>query len=337
MLSPVIHALAVCAGIGGLELGARRALGGQLRCVGYVERDAYAASILVARMEDARLDPAPVWDDLSTFPCDLYRGRVDLVTAGFPCPPYSVAGERRGADDERDLWPDVWRIVREVGAWALVVENVRGAVSHRDGLERWLADLAGAGWDASWTVVRASDAGAPHRRERLFVLAWLADASDGQLPLAWRGSEGRAGSRSAGALVAHAIEHGLEGRERAELDGAREGRGGRDAEALGPSDGMADADGRRREGERLTEHADERSARGSLALGRGDHGRLGWPPAPGDADGWRAYLAAGGAPPSIRRGTYGTAHRLDRLRCLGNAVVPQQAELALRLLLKSID
>lgn len=136
----------------------------------HVERDAFAASVLVARMEDASLDRAPVWDDLTTFDGRAWRGAVDLVTAGYPCQPFSVAGKRAGADDERHLWPHVRRIVEECGAPLVFLENVAGHVSL--GLADVLADLAALGLDAEWLCLRASDVGAPHRRERLFVLAY---------------------------------------------------------------------------------------------------------------------------------------------------------------------
>jgi site-specific DNA-cytosine methylase len=159
--------------------------------VAYCERDAFCAAVLLARMQDAALDPAPVWcGDLERLPVDELAGRVDLVTAGFPCPPYSVAGKRAGADDERDLWPAVWSVVRGVGARFLLVENVSGFASHAGGLTRVVGDLASAGWAAEWTSIRASDAGAPHRRERIFLLAWrVPDAErDALRQLAERGA-----------------------------------------------------------------------------------------------------------------------------------------------------
>ena len=89
-------------------------LGIDYRCVAYVEREAYAAGVLMARMEDASLDQAPIWDDLTTFDGAAWRGCVDIVTAGFPCQPWSVAGSQKGTGDERWIWPDIAAIVRDV-------------------------------------------------------------------------------------------------------------------------------------------------------------------------------------------------------------------------------
>ena len=108
-----MNGLALCAGVGGLELGLTLAIPGY-RTVGYVEREAFSASTLVGRMEEEALGPAPVWDDLSTFDGRPWRGKVDIVTAGFPCQPFSAAGKGLGTEDERWLWPDIERVIREV-------------------------------------------------------------------------------------------------------------------------------------------------------------------------------------------------------------------------------
>jgi len=123
-------------------------------------------------MEDEALDPAPIWcGDLADLDCAPFAGRVDLVTAGFPCQPWSVAGKREGKHDDRWIWPGIARIIREVRPGLVFLENVRGLVSG-GGLEPVLGDLAGLGFDAEWTCLRASEVGAPHRRERVFVLAY---------------------------------------------------------------------------------------------------------------------------------------------------------------------
>src|SRR4029453_3593849 len=119
----MLRELALCAGYGGFPL-AFKLLGMAHRTVGYVERDSYAAATLVARMGDQTLDRAPVWDEVETFDGRRWRGAVDLVSAGFPCQPFSAAGRQRGVDDERWLWPEIARIVGEVGPGLVLLENV---------------------------------------------------------------------------------------------------------------------------------------------------------------------------------------------------------------------
>ena len=165
-----VNGLALCAGIGGLELGLKLALGDTYRCVCYVEREAFSASVLVARMEDATLDRAPIWDDLSTFDGRPWRGVVDLVSAGYPCQPFSVAGNRAGEADPRHLWPHVRRIIDEVKPSLVFLENVPGHLSL--GFDSVLSDLADLGLNAEWCVLGADDVGAPHRRKRLWCLAY---------------------------------------------------------------------------------------------------------------------------------------------------------------------
>ena len=164
----VWRGLALCAGAGGLELGLSLALPGY-RAVCWVERDAYAASSLVARMEEAALDDAPVWSDLAAFDGRPWRGAVDIVTAGWPCQPFSVSGKRRGSADERHLWPHVRRVLVETGAPLLFAENVPGHVSL--GLDVVRADLQDLGYDVEAGLFSAAETGAPHERRRLFLLA----------------------------------------------------------------------------------------------------------------------------------------------------------------------
>lgn len=186
----MVNGLALCAGIGGLELGLRLAMP-NYRTVVYVERESYAAATLVARMEDAAMDSAPIWDDLTTFDGAAWRGCVDIVTAGFPCQPWSFAGSRAGTDDERWIWPAIARIIRDVEPGAVFLENVPGLVS--GGLEHVLWSLASLWFDAEWCVLGASDLGASHQRKRLFILAH----ARGKRSERWRdgrdmGSEARA-------------------------------------------------------------------------------------------------------------------------------------------------
>ena len=303
--SGAINGLALCAGAGGLELGLRLALGDGYRCVCFVERDAYAAATLVARMEDASLEPAAVWDDVGTFDGSAWRGVVDIVSAGFPCQPWSAAGKQRGVEDERWLWPDIARIVREVGPQFVFLENVPELAGR--GLGHILGDLAEAGFACEWDLFSAAEVGATHLRRRLFLLAH----SDGALHdrdeperIAERGGSSRAGA------------------DRAVLD---------------------DADGARRDGRVCASRGAVRDeARGQEPRGRRDalaDRRVPlFPPGQDDDDGWREYLAhTPGVEPAVRvrldgladgLGRRGIPNRRDRLRVLGNGVVPLAAAAA---------
>src|SRR5262245_6043000 len=140
------------------------------RTVCYVEREAAAVAILAARMQGGALADAPVWSDLETFDCRPWRGTVDCVLAGFPCQPWSHAGRRAGTADERWLWPALARIIGDVGAWLVGLENVAGLLVG-GGLEHVLSSLASMGFDAEWGTVPASAVGAAHQRKRIFILA----------------------------------------------------------------------------------------------------------------------------------------------------------------------
>ena len=102
------NGVSLCAGYGGLELGLHIAEPGY-RTVRLVERNAHAAATLVARMEDEALNQAPVWDDVGTFDGRPWRRKVQIVSAGYPCQPFSYSGDKKGFDDPRDLWPEVAR------------------------------------------------------------------------------------------------------------------------------------------------------------------------------------------------------------------------------------
>lgn len=159
--------LALFAGAGGGILGGRL-LG--WRCVCAVEWDKYAASVLLARQDDGCLEPFPVWDDVQTFDGRPWRGCVDVVSGGFPCQDISAAGKGVGIEGSRSgMWKHMARIVGEVRPRFVWVENSPMLVGR--GLGLVLADLAALGYDARWGVVGACDAGAPHRRERIWVLA----------------------------------------------------------------------------------------------------------------------------------------------------------------------
>ena len=207
--------LSLFSGAGGLDLAVRLAIP-RARCVGYVEIEIPAAKILAARMEDGSLDDAPIWSDVRTFPCELYRGRVAGIVGGFPCPDYSVAGKRAGIVGQHgQLWDSMRRVICEVGPQFCFLENVPGIlVPHGDdgpnaGIGYVLGDLAEMGFDAEWVTLPASAVGAPHRRERWFCLAYRNQQRANALTPASR-SRSAAGERSG--LLEDAVRNGQYGR-----------------------------------------------------------------------------------------------------------------------------
>lgn len=150
------------------------------RTVCAVEWDQYAASVLVARQNDGCLRPFPVWDDVQTFDGSKWRGRVDVVSGGFPCQDISVAGKGAGISGERSgMWKHMARIVCEVRPRFVFVENSPALASR--GLGVVLGDLAAMGYDAEWCVLGASDVGAPHRRKRIWILAESVSINEGKI------------------------------------------------------------------------------------------------------------------------------------------------------------
>jgi DNA (cytosine-5)-methyltransferase 1 len=166
-----MNELALFAGAGGGILGGHL-LGWRTICA--VEWDAYAASVLVARQNDGCLPPFPIWDDVQTFDGRPWRGRVDVVSGGFPCQDISAAGKGAGIEGERSgMWKHMARIVGEVLPRFVFVENSPMLVGR--GLAVVLGDLAEMGYDAEWGIVGAHHAGAPHKRDRIWIVGELAD------------------------------------------------------------------------------------------------------------------------------------------------------------------
>jgi DNA (cytosine-5)-methyltransferase 1 len=283
-------------GIGGIDLGLERA---GMICRWQVEIDGFCRRVLEKHWPGVRR-----YDDVRTFPPDGDEDwNVDLIAGGFPCQDVSLAGKGAGIDGARSgLWSEFHRVVRLLRPSLVLVENVPGLYSR--GLGRVLGDLASCGYDAEWDCLSAASVGAPHLRERVFV-------------------------------VAHAQRGGRDGiHERVqprhmEADAVRCGRH--------RPDGSAPADnGRRVPGEGPEGRSSCHSFGSRLAFG---------PCLGGDAREElaaleRANRADGGqwgrdpAESGLGRVVDGIPDRVDRLRSLGNAVVPQNAEFVGRRIMK---
>ena len=164
--------LSLFSGIGGLDLSVKLAFPIS-RTVCYVEREAYASSVLVARMEDKTLDEAPIWSDITTFSGKPWRGKVDCIIGGFPCQDLSVAGKQEGIKqgNRSGLFFEYCRIIREVKPRWVFIENVSGLLSNRE-ISTVLKEISEMGFDAEWGMFSAKDVEASHLRKRVFILAY---------------------------------------------------------------------------------------------------------------------------------------------------------------------
>jgi DNA (cytosine-5)-methyltransferase 1 len=297
-----VNELALFAGAGGGILGGKL-LGWRTVCA--VECDVYAASVLIVRQNDGILEAFPVWDDVRTFDGKPWRGIIDVISGGFPCQDISVAGKGGGIDGERSgLWREFARIIGEVRPGYCFVENSPALVVR--GGDRVLGDLAALGYDCRWGIVSAADAGAPHRRERI----WIVADADG-------GIAGRTDSRR-------------EAWQRFAEHDARK---------------VADADGEGLEGRNggiVRECSGELFAGQGSASEMGDAAGFTWeecrelPLRPGEEQSGGAGGGVGSgwweSEPDVGRVAHGVAARVDKLRCLGNGQVPGVAALAWRIL-----
>ena len=175
--------ISLCAGYGGIDIGLRRAIGA-IRTIAFSEIEGYAVANLVAKIEKGLLDEAPIWSNLKTFPWERFYGKVDILSGGFPCQPFSAAGRRAGDEDPRHLWPYILRGIRRLGRPPIVfLENVEGILSSKIKAEGWsdpigtpvllhvFRELEKVGYTTTAGVFSAVEVSAPHQRKRVFILA----------------------------------------------------------------------------------------------------------------------------------------------------------------------
>lgn len=334
--SPTV--LSLFAGIGGIDLGLE-SLG--CRTIAYSEFDPYASSIMALRFPEAdnlgditQID----WSNVE---------RPDIICGGFPCQDISLAGKGAGIDGDRSgLWRYYADAVRALRPSGVLVENVSALLGR--GIDRVLGDLAACGFDAEWDCVPAASVGAPHRRDRVFIVAYRerekdSDPSTLQRTAIERAQQNR--NHASSRVLADTNSRGrkertqhdsqpLQSRQQAPLghhvDGCR--------------DDVADTDSARREesgGGKPVEAEQPTTQRRRTHEGRtldDTNGRRHGAPEgqvptrwdrPVQSDWWCVE-------PSVGRVAHGIPRRVDRLRCLGNAVVPQVAEHVGRILLDRI-
>jgi len=355
-LYPEYWLIDLCSGSGMLGEAVKIALDGRVQTVAYTERESCAAASLVARMEDASMDQAPIWDDVNTLTSPEFLEYVQgfrplTICAGYPCQPFSHAGRRLGESDPRHLWPAIDRFIGAAQPELVFLENVPGHVRLGYGTVR--RNLRDRGYAVEAGLFSAAEVGASHERCRLFILAVagshgeqprraerkgeqgrsetlhagsdVADTSGGQFQNSRRGEERRVGVDGASEALAHATRQCK--REPHDTSGAftwelpRETTGGGSCE-------LADTKNRRQPGIGLSEGS------GPEGPGETDAERDGLPlfaPAPDDGRAWGEILnQRPEVKPGICRTPDGLAGRLDsdRLRLTGNGVVPLAAAYA---------
>ena len=289
-------------GIGGLDLGLERA---GMRVIWQSEVDAYCCKVLAEHWPDT-----PNLGDIR----DIDWGRVerpDVICGGYPCQPFSLAGRRQGTDDARHLWPWFADAIRTLRPRYAILENVYGHLSK--GFGEVVAELSTIGYDAEWECIPAAAVGAPHLRDRLFAIC-----------------------TPSGDCVSDADGDGLRVEQVAELGGRATVVVGSD----GSSRDVADADGERCEERRGSVAASPEVAsaeRGGEALADANctPWSTTWPTSetlfrPETIERFRRRSSSDGhtwtVEPDVGRVAHGIPNRVDRLRALGNAVVPQVAQ-----------
>ena len=263
-----IRHLSLCSGYEGIGIGLRRVYP-NVREVAHVEIEAFAIANLVAKMEENKISPAPIWTNLKTFPYEKFLGQIDILSGGFPCQPFSHAGSREGVEDPRHLYPYISDGIGRCRPRLVFLENVEGIISSktetgRSVLLHVLQDLESMGYIAEAGVFSASEVGAPHQRKRVFILA---HSSSARTKIRVSESEQR----------------------------------------------------QERDSEKLNYNSDRK-----------------WPSEPSKPQhDWEEPRTT--PKPKLGGATNGTPSRVDRLRLLGNGVVPQTVEVALRTLSKRIE
>lgn len=184
--------LSLCTGYGGIDIGLARACSA-IRTIAYSEIEVYAIENLVNKMEKGIIAPAPIWSNLKTFPFKDFYGKVDILSGGFPCQPFSSAGQRNGDTDPRHLFPFIKQGIIDCRPAFVFLENVRGLLSSKLQSDCWtdpqgtpvllhiLRELERIGYEAHWGLFSARETGLPHLRQRVFILGKRKDITNGDI------------------------------------------------------------------------------------------------------------------------------------------------------------
>lgn len=309
----MIYGLDLFSGIGGLSV----ALSDWVRPVAYCENDRYAQSVLLSRMLDRTIARAPIWDDVRTL-LSRHLPEIDIIYGGFPCQDISVAGNGKGLAGERSgLFFEVVRLIKDIKPTFVFLENVP-AIRTR-GLDAVIKEITDAGYDCRWTDLSAAEVGAPHKRNRWWLLGY--SKHNGQLATEKRGSSKETisnnekgqneTSKFKGAGTSAVLPESFIPDSRREYQGTGENLRSDSQEPIRENftklrEAVPNASSKRLEGQR------QEPSRAKQELGNAS------------LDSWWAIE------PDVGRVVNGLPHRVDRIKCLGNAVVPLCAKEAFK-------
>ena len=283
-----MRVLDLFSGIGGFSLGLERA---GMETVAFCEIDPFCQKVLKKHWPDV-----PIYDDVRTLD---YDGSVDLICGGFPCQPFSVAGKQKGTEDDRHLWPAMFSLIKKCRPRWVIGENVAGFINMA--LDDVLSDLESAGYTCQAFVIPACGVGAPHRRNRVWIVGHT--EHNGSFTKPKLQSDEKAGhhrrtkeqkktrqseraNRPTNAKSIRSCPGGIQQKDVADTDGTRSQR--RQRNCLG--------------------FEKQQSTLGARSFSHRRH------------KGWKSE-------PDVGRVANGISRRVDRLRSLGNAVVPQIPEI----------
>jgi len=308
-----MNELSLFSGAGGGLLATKHFL--NWRTIGYVEQNHYCQNIIAQRAKEGLLDSAPLWGDINEFiesgAVDQYEGVTDVVTGGFPCQPFSVAGRRRSGDDPRNCWGQCIEVIRRVKPRFFFGENVPGLLNSGY-FPEILRSLAEAGYATRWVVLGVDDVGGNHRRKRLWLLAYSTS-----LGLEEHGHRQAEDVSQASEDVAYTKSEQCNGSNddsRVSLEGQQIPQSGDSGGEKPLAHSISDSEG---------------SAHGSKVW----RGFERW-----EDEDIKEWYEVGGNPtnfsgqwaiePNVGRVAHGVASRVDRLKALGNGQVPLVADVA---------
>jgi len=314
-------------GIGGFSIGLEKV---GFNTIAFCEKEDYCRMLLQKHWKGVK-----IYNDIKECKGEEIKetyGRVDILTGGFPCQPYSVAGKQKGTADDRYLWPEMFRVIKEVQPTFVIAENVRGIINIQDGMvfETVCSDLESEGFEIQTFIIPAAGVGAPHKRERVWIVGY--SKHNGSLTTKIKRGDNK-------------IDDRTEERKNTTLEPERAGRS-RDNETMEntrrklherSSVGEKNEDEARKENANKFERSSSESASNVANTESEQSISKYYREQPGEtseqeqiksrgSNSWTLREASWLSEPNVGRVVNGLPGRAHRLRGLGNAIVPKIAE-----------